>query len=70
MDDYLYQQCSGVPPEADQQTKSSRYVGVAHEMDFLLPVTAFRCSQINIRDSGFDIYRHLTPETMKKFDLP
>jgi len=39
-------------------------------MDFLLPVTAFRCSQINIRDSGFDIYRHLTPETMKKFDLP
>ncbi len=50
------QQCSGVPPEADQQPISYRCVGVADVMDFFSPVLAFSCNQINVQDSEFGIY--------------
>jgi hypothetical protein len=53
MDDYIYQQCSGV---RCQQLKLTRWVGVAHEMDFLSPVLTFSCNPISVRDSGFDFY--------------
>jgi len=39
-----------------QQTNSTRNVGVAHEMDLLLPVLAFSCNQIRVRVSSFGIY--------------
>ena len=49
---------SGFPPEADQvsATEVDRWVGVAHEMDFLSQVLAFSCSHISVQDSGFDFY--------------
>jgi len=53
MDDYRCQQCSGVPPKADQQPQSTRRVGGAHEMDFLLPVLAFSCKPMSVQDSIF-----------------
>lgn len=46
-------QVSGVPPEADQQLKSIRWIGVAHEMYFLSPVMTFRRNPISVQDSGF-----------------
>jgi cell division protein FtsW (lipid II flippase) len=36
-----------------QQPKSTRWVGVAHEMDFLSPVLAFSCNPISVQDSIF-----------------
>jgi len=39
-------QVSGVPPEANQQSKSTPWIGVAHKMDFLSPVLAFRCNTL------------------------
>jgi len=34
-----------------QQPNWTRYVGVAHEMDFLSPVLAFTCNQISVQVS-------------------
>jgi len=34
-------QVSGVPPEADQQLKLIRLMGVPHELDFLSPLVTF-----------------------------
>ena len=53
MDDYLYQQCSGV---RCQQTKLTPWIGVAHKVDFLSPVLAFSGNAISVRDSGFEFY--------------
>jgi hypothetical protein len=60
MDDYPCQQCSGVPPEADQQTKSTPWIGVAHKMDFLSPVLAFRCNTLIAGIQGW-IFTDLPP---------
>jgi hypothetical protein len=50
-------QVSGVPPEADQvsATEVDRWIGVAHEMDFLSPVLVltFSHNPISVQDSGF-----------------
>jgi hypothetical protein len=39
-----------------QQLKSTRWVEVAHEGDFLSSVLAFNGSSISVQDSGFDFY--------------
>ena len=39
-----------------QQPKSTFWIGVAHEMDFLSPVLAFSCNSISIQGSGLDFY--------------
>jgi hypothetical protein len=46
---------SGVPPEADQVsvTEVDRWIGVAHEMDFLLPVLTISPNPISVQISGF-----------------
>jgi hypothetical protein len=36
-----------------QQLKSTRWIGVAHEMDFLSPVLTFSRNLISVQDSGF-----------------
>jgi hypothetical protein len=48
--DYLYQQCSGF---GCQQLKSTRWVEVAHEVDFPSSVLAFSCNPISVQDSIF-----------------
>jgi len=50
---------SSVPP-ADQQPKSTRWIGVVHKMDFLSPVSAFSGTAISVRDSGFDFFSYET----------
>ncbi len=52
MDDYLYQQCSGVRCQV-QQPDSTRCVGVTHEMDFLSPLLVFSCNQISVQEPVF-----------------
>ena len=39
-----------------QQLKSTRWIGVAHEMDFLSPVSTFSRNPISVQDSGFVFY--------------
>jgi len=48
-------QVSGVPPEANQvsTTEIDRWIGVAHEMDFLSPVLTVSPNPISIQNSGF-----------------
>jgi hypothetical protein len=36
-----------------QQLKSTRWIGVAHEMDFLSPVLTFSPNPISVQNSGF-----------------
>jgi hypothetical protein len=63
----FYQQCSGV---GCQQLKSTRWIGVGHERDFLSPVLTFSHNPISVQDSGFvftDTW-NLTPETMIRLD--
>jgi hypothetical protein len=36
-----------------QQLKSTRWIGVAHEIDFLSPVLTFSRNPISVQDSGF-----------------
>jgi hypothetical protein len=36
-----------------QQLKSTRWIGVAHEMVFLSPVLTFSRNPISVQDSGF-----------------
>jgi len=53
-------QVSGVPPKADQRLKLTRWMGVAHELDFLSPLVTFSLNPSRIEDSGRFL---LTPET-------
>jgi hypothetical protein len=55
MRDYVYNsvQVSGV---GCQQPKSTSWLGVAHEIDFLSPVLVFSCNPISVQESGFGIY--------------
>jgi len=48
-------QVSGVPPEADQvsATEVDRWIGVAHELDFLSPVLTVSPNPISVLNSGF-----------------
>jgi hypothetical protein len=39
-----------------QQQNSTRWVEVAHKMDFLSTLLAFSCTPISILDSGFGIH--------------
>jgi hypothetical protein len=39
-----------------QQKNLTRWVGVAHKMDFLSTVLAFSCTPISVQDSGFGIH--------------
>jgi hypothetical protein len=53
-----------------QQLKSTRWIEVAHEMDFLSPVLTVSPNPISVQDSGFvftDTW-NLTPETMIRSD--
>ena len=52
-----------------QQLKSTRWVEVAHEVDFPSSVLAFCCNPISVQDSGFDFYWHLKPDTRNRLDL-
>jgi hypothetical protein len=45
-----------------QQLKSTRWVEVAHEVDFPSSVLGFNCNSISVQDSGFRIRFLLTPE--------
>jgi hypothetical protein len=36
-----------------QQLKSTRWIGIAHEMDFLSPVLTFSPNPISVQNSGF-----------------
>ncbi len=36
-----------------QQLKATRWIGVAHEMDFLSPVLVFSCNQISVQEPVF-----------------
>jgi len=43
-----------------QQLKSTRWMGVGHEVDFLSPVLTFSPNPISVQNSGFVL---LTPDT-------
>jgi len=69
--DYL--QVSGVPPEADQQLKSTRWMGVPHELDFLSPLVTFSLNPSRVQGSGLfftdpPTAENLTPETTNSLD--
>ena len=64
----FYQQVSGVPPEADQQLKSTRRVRVAHELDFLPLLLTFSLNPSRVQDSGWFLLTSETPETTNNLD--
>jgi len=47
-----------------QQAKSTRWLGVAHDMDFLSPLMAFSCNPIRAMDSGFE-FSHMKPHKIR-----
>ncbi|CAB1083810.1 hypothetical protein D1AOALGA4SA_11344 [Olavius algarvensis Delta 1 endosymbiont] len=49
-------QVSGVPQKADQQPKSIRGMGVAHELYFLAAPVTFSLNPFRVQDSGFVFY--------------
>ena len=58
----FYQRCSGFRCRVSglrcQQLKSTRWMAVAHELDFLPPLVTFSFNPIRVQDSGFVFYSY------------
>jgi hypothetical protein len=59
-DGNFYQQCIGFRFQVSGvrclQLKSTRWMAVAHELDFLSPLVTFSLNPIRVQDSGFVLY--------------